>query len=100
MESKNQEQIIFNFAREIFDLAAEMENLFLKDGECIFYIALKAQREFIDIIKATPELNKLMDIEREKLRIKAWLNFKYDIIDVVNENMCRWISERTNVGIN
>lgn len=100
MKNNDQEQIIFNFARQIFDLAYEMENLVLKDGECIFNIAIKEQKEFIQIIKQTPELNELADIEREQLKVKAWLNFKNEIIDIINDHMRRWMDERLNVGCN
>lgn len=89
------QELTLKLAKDVFDYAAEMENLLCQDGECIYDLAVKEQTELLEIIKNTPELAPWSKAEKETLN--SWLNFKGEIINWINHNLRNWIDEKYGV---
>ena len=90
------QELTLKLAKDVFDYAAEMENLLCQDGEYIYDLAVKEQRELLEIIAHTPELFTWSRAEMETLN--SWLNFKGEIINWINHNLRDWIDAKYGVG--
>lgn len=87
-----QQELTLKLAKDVFNYAAEMENLLWKDGEYIYELAVNEQIELLEIIKNTTELLPWFKAEKETLN--SWLNFKGKIINWINHNLKNWIDEK------